>query len=764
MPQFDTGCVPVGIAGCPAAFMGADGICRPTVESCPAGTLPVASKGCLPVGVTSCAPAFLGKDGQCHATQAQCAAGTFATPKGGCVPIDGMGCGSGAFGNVADAPGTVYVDGSFVGSSDGSKAKPFPTVAAALATSPARVVIAAGTYAEPLVIGKSVEVVGRCASMVTLTGTAPLSDGTPAIASIQGTSNVALRGLTLAGAGIGVAVGKSTGVTLDHLHVKGKWAGIYVYGDAKATTSIDHCFVDATASAPDGTTGEGIEADDGVVTVTSSALVGNSDVALLASGTGNIVASDLLVENTKARKSDQTNGYGVAAYSATAQVTLSDSTVVGSQTVGMFANVGTLNATNVLVEKTSAPTGQPDLGYGISAQSKAKLALKAVTILDSRNIGVFAVAGATATLDAVLVQRTVKGSANQGAGILANGAKIDMHGVAVTDVVWAAISSGMASTMTGEDIVVQRVVNAPGGAGATSLFASGKSTLTASRAALLHVDGANVGAIDVGSSVVLSSSLLEESSALSNSIAVALGGTVDASSTLVRESLRGGVNVGKGGTLTGKRLLIVGATSTPNSHGLEVHDGGKADLSALAIEKAGGVALIAGGSGTTVSVAGLVVESTAPDDKGTFGRGVEAQGMSTVNLSDAFITDCWNGGVFGVGGADVTITGALVEKTHSEKASGNWGVGMWLESSSATLSQVSFLANHEIALMVGTSSKATVTGCELAGTLPEEGDKLFGMGVGAVQQGSLQMSGSVVHDNLCMGAPCGTRLPSCPTP
>jgi hypothetical protein len=212
------------------------------------------------------------------------------------------------------------------------------------------------------------------------------------------------------------------------------------------------------------------------------------------------------------------------------------------------------------------------------------------------------------------------------------------------------------------------------------------------------------------------------------------------------------VNVGKGGTLTGKRLLIVGATSTPNSHGLEVHDGGKADLSALAIEKAGGVALIAGGSGTTVSVAGLVVESTAPDDKGTFGRGVEAQGMSTVNLSDAFITDCWNGGVFGVGGADVTITGALVEKTHSEKASGNWGVGMWLESSSATLSQVSFLANHEIALMVGTSSKATVTGCELAGTLPEEGDKLFGMGVGAVQQGSLQMSGSVVHDNLCMGA------------
>jgi hypothetical protein len=91
-----------------------------------------------------------------------------------CVPTGPTkNCGSSKFGSGLPSTGVVYVDASHAGTSTGTMAQPFKTIAAALgAASPTSnvIAVATGTYKEDLNITESVEIRCRCATQVTIEG------------------------------------------------------------------------------------------------------------------------------------------------------------------------------------------------------------------------------------------------------------------------------------------------------------------------------------------------------------------------------------------------------------------------------------------------------------------------------------------------------------------------------------------------------------------------------------------------------------------
>jgi hypothetical protein len=151
-----------GAAGGPPSGPGV-GLC-----ACPPGSLDEGEAGCVAAGIRQCGDGFA------------------ANEQGGCDPVRPVTpCGPGMRATLgsetcaaprcddADIPtgasSATYVDGSFLGVSDGSEQAPFTTVQAAIdaAADDGIVVVAPGSYPEPLVVaGKTVHLWGRCAGVV----------------------------------------------------------------------------------------------------------------------------------------------------------------------------------------------------------------------------------------------------------------------------------------------------------------------------------------------------------------------------------------------------------------------------------------------------------------------------------------------------------------------------------------------------------------------------------------------------------------------
>ncbi|HEY4121814.1 MAG TPA: hypothetical protein VGM56_28300 [Byssovorax sp.] len=295
-------CATVGIPDCADVFIDADGVCRPSAEKCAPGELPKFAEGCVAVSIPGCAKGFVEADGLCHPKNEKCGSGTYAVPQKGCVSIDGdAGCGSGAWGAIPDGAGNVYVDPSYAGgSSDGSKTRPFTTLAAGLARVAAggRVALAAGDYPEHAVIDQAIELVGRCPSMVTLSGDDGDAHAPKTLDVTAGPTTI--RGVRIAGDGMGVHVDHAE-VTIDGVFIDApKVTG--VYADHRATVTVTSTFIQGARSfAPfPYDSGIGVDADGGShVTLRDVSVFDSVDAGISASADGTTLdATDVLVEKS----------------------------------------------------------------------------------------------------------------------------------------------------------------------------------------------------------------------------------------------------------------------------------------------------------------------------------------------------------------------------------------------------------------------------------------------------------------------------------
>ncbi len=176
----DGACVAVGVDDCGAGFVAdGEGGCKPVLPSgCTDLELAVLGQtACQRVGVTACAKGFR-EDGAggCEPVlpATPCAAGTFAIP-GEVACHEPSACtGADPWGELPDDPSALYVDAAYTGTSDGTRARPFVTLAAAIAassaTAPNKIVLAAGTYDGTFTGGKELELRGRCARRTIVTG------------------------------------------------------------------------------------------------------------------------------------------------------------------------------------------------------------------------------------------------------------------------------------------------------------------------------------------------------------------------------------------------------------------------------------------------------------------------------------------------------------------------------------------------------------------------------------------------------------------
>jgi uncharacterized protein DUF1565 len=207
--------VPVTPTGCAVG----DSV-TPTGSCCPPATLPRDDGSCLAAGIPpeACAPGFEPDDrGGCEPVlpRAPCDPGQLALPgDASCHEI--MPCGAAPYGDIAVTADTKHVDAAYAGGqNDGTAAHPFTTIQAAIdAAAPGGLVaVAAGSYTEDIDIDRSIQVRGRCPSMVDLVGQGAVS------AVLVHADGAVFAGMAVTGPTIGVVVSGAVDARLESLWV-----------------------------------------------------------------------------------------------------------------------------------------------------------------------------------------------------------------------------------------------------------------------------------------------------------------------------------------------------------------------------------------------------------------------------------------------------------------------------------------------------------------------------------------------------------------
>ncbi|MBW2524570.1 MAG: right-handed parallel beta-helix repeat-containing protein [Deltaproteobacteria bacterium] len=203
-----------------------------------------------------------------------------------CRPV--IDCGSGRWGTLPRDASTVHVDAGYGGSDgDGSEAKPFPTIAQAVAAAAPGVLVAvaAGLYPESIAVDKPVRLWGVCPDQVTVEGTGA-APGCPSATAciVEGADGTEIGGLALTGAGAGIALSGVVDVVVDRVRVHANLGrGVNIENTLGVTT----------------------------VDVRGSLIEGNQDFGLLAMGSV-VTVEGSTIRRTQPRPADGTNGIGIS--------------------------------------------------------------------------------------------------------------------------------------------------------------------------------------------------------------------------------------------------------------------------------------------------------------------------------------------------------------------------------------------------------------------------------------------------------------------
>ncbi len=534
------------------------GTCKPILPAaeCPAGTMPmIGQTECQPVGVQACGAGFV-KDGTggCKAIlpAAPCPAGQIAVP-GDSACTEVAACGAAPWGDIPVDAATLYVDASYAGAgADGSMAKPFPTIQAAIdltagPTNPL-IAIAAGTYVEPVSIHKAVRLRGRCPSLVEIRSPSAAQDtitvDSPTAVSVQG---VAVTGPAFGfalGAGattlervwvhsaanIGIVVrGKATSVTLRRSLVEGNAIAGIALSSGKAT--IDASVIrDSQPLA--GLYGRGIQAQDDAakhpaeIVVTGSLLERNSDAAIYVFGSKATIDATV-VRDTKPTPKTKENGRAIDAEidpdtKVRAELSVSSSIFERNVDDGIYVNGATALVKNSVVRDTQPQVSNGKGGGGLTVEGgpdpdlMSELTVEDCLLTGNFDVSIFS-SGSNLTVTGTIVRDTKAGSLAHASG---RGISVQIDSTLLRpstlivrrSLVERSIESGIAvfgSAATVESTTVRELLASADGLGrgldASVDVASGLPASLVVRGVLVD------GAVETGVSVIASSATIEGS-------------------------------------------------------------------------------------------------------------------------------------------------------------------------------------------------------------------------------------------------------------
>ncbi len=638
--QADGTCQPAGVpaAACTDGFtpdgQGGCDVVMPTAD-CPDGTMAVpGDTACRAVGVVeppTCPPGQLALPGEslCHEL------GDCGSAPWGSAPIDAT---------------TQFVDGASTGASDGSAARPWKTIGAAIAAADAAstptssIAIAAGSYAENVTLSvKPTKLFGRCPRLVEIVG----SGGAPAI-RITGSA--------------------ARGSEVHRLAVRGDGVGVSIEADTDAT-SLDGVWVHDAA-------GFGVLAQS-AVTITSALVEATTDAGIYAlSGAAHVGGT--LVRGIVRGSDPNVSGEGIVAREAGA-LDLSGVVVEHALGAGVRSTNSTTTIAGALVRDT-APYATGNAGYGIeqfvSDGQAGTLTVTGSTVARSTTAGI-AVGGRTqALIEASRVHDTAAGPA--GAGATGSGLTVQ----SVTGV------SSPAPTATVRGSLFER--NHAIGVGAIgSSISLAASVVRDTVSDATNANGIGVEAQwDAGnrrpSQVTMTGCLVERNQGVG---VVADGAQLSITRSVVRrtQALPGSARFGFGleafskaaarGKLTLQSTLVAGNLAT----GILI-DGADADISESTVRD---------------------VEPQQSDHKN--GRGIEVQDLDAtlappeVTLRTTSVRNCNDVGVMITDHAAATIDGLSVVETHAlADGSGGDGLVVWDAKTSVADTSISSSARAGI--------------------------------------------------------------------
>ncbi|RLB56456.1 MAG: hypothetical protein DRI90_18685 [Deltaproteobacteria bacterium] len=368
-----------------------------------------------------------------------------------------MDCGQGRWGDIPVQPGTLYVDAAYSGSGDGSASQPFTTIGAAVdaATDGALIAVAAGTYAEDVMLHKPVRLWGVCPQHVVLVGAGAnlgaleirpggsgaevrglaITGDNDAAVAISGAKDVALAQLWVhdaAGHGLHVedALGP-TSVTVERSLIEDNHDfGVFVAGSEATLAGLVVRDTHPQQSNQQG--GRGISIQSGAATgaparvvATGSVVERNHTVGVLVIGSEATLAG-LVIRDTQPQQSDQQFGRGVhiqpaSASGAAASVSITGSVVEHSHEVGVFVMSSEATFAGLVVRDTLPRQSDQQFGRGITIQrdfatgTPASATITGSLVEQSHEIGVV-VSGSEATLAGLVVRDTQPQQSDQESG------------------------------------------------------------------------------------------------------------------------------------------------------------------------------------------------------------------------------------------------------------------------------------------------------------------------------------------------------------
>jgi hypothetical protein len=513
-------------------------------SACGAGTRPsIGSRECVPVGTRTLGCPTWAKDdpsgwGCADRLPAACAGATReATDSATCVPVGDC--------NAAFPPaGAIVVDASLADAQVDATHKKKIADAIAAAAAGATIAIERGTYAEDLVVEKSLSIVGRCPAQVTIE---QVSGFDPGILVQKAAQKVSLSGFTVKGHYGGIDVFDGASATIEEVVVDGAGAFGIIVDSSTATikrskimntvvaqgrggwgisagasdVSVDDTFVVggtsaiyagtkdtsftvtrlvATGQAPQAPIrAAGAYAYGGRITIDRSVfhdLAGDAAVAAEQPKSivevRNTIMRDIKVSGSLAR------GYGAVAFNG-GEVDVRGSTIARAESVGILARDrgSIMNVYDTTVIGANESFAQPDqnlvvsserAGMGAQAVDGATLTFDDVAIVNAWGFAVVSQGGATLAMKSTVIENTrvLTPKAAPGlpfaVGLTADHGAITVDDVAVTKTTLTGVTIGRSGSLKGKKLYVRDIAPAkPGGQGSgISVGQSGDVQLDAS--------------------------------------------------------------------------------------------------------------------------------------------------------------------------------------------------------------------------------------------------------------------------------------------
>lgn len=429
---------------CPLPFVTSAGGCRAPIDECNEVQVPGVAGGCTAVGVSTCEKGFKA-DGQGGCTAllpATCPDGQIALPgEDACHEL----MASERYAKApADASKVIYVDAAAT-MGDGSLAMPFATIREAIEAAPAdaAILVAEGTYAEDLTVGKRLRILGRCPTKVTIAGTGGATLPTISVDAPLSLSGVAVRGVSGA-----VTVTSATDVRLESIWVHHAYRGLTIQARLRATdVAIRNALVERIDFIAVDVAGSKVVIDDTVVRnaipVRDEAAVGvlsqyngfneaGGDVTLRHSviervgGIGvDAIGSTVAMQGTIVRdllpsKSGQ-GGIGVLAdeeidRKIRSTLTIKGSVIERARATGVSLSGAVTRIEQSTIRDTSGIEKNGIAGFGVTVQDSSDLTMTDSIVRGSRSAGIAITVG-TATIERCIVRETRGQASDKSAGL-----------------------------------------------------------------------------------------------------------------------------------------------------------------------------------------------------------------------------------------------------------------------------------------------------------------------------------------------------------